>query len=404
MVNLLSRNLIIFPASPANCMKNTIYFPGLSGIRAIAALIVMVFHTDQWSRYFGLEPYGFWDTRMQSYAVVLFFVLSGFLITYLLLKEKEVSGTVNLPKFYGRRILRIWPVYYTVLIVGLILLSTFPAMIDQGPKDNLTRSALAYTFFLPNIAFFFGYSPDLIGILWSVGVEEQFYAFWPVLVKKAKKLAPVLIAFLLGYLVFKYMAYTGRFSFAPIDLATLTYFLPFDLMAIGAVAAYLFYKKSPVLKVIYHPVCQIIGWGWLLVSIFYQPVQLPFFPMFDKEYHAIVYATIILNVSTNPKTIVSLENKVFDFLGRISYGIYAYHFIVLFLLSLGLRHVLPLMSSLPAHLLMFTAEAITSILVAYLSYEYFEKRFLKRKKKMMVVQSTPTRGSVRVHRKQEELV
>jgi len=167
--------------------NNKIFFPGLNGIRAIAALIVIVFHTDQWSHYFALKSYGFWDLRMQSYAVVLFFVLSGFLITSLLIKEKEKFGTINLPKFYFRRILRIWPVYYTVLIIGFSLIVIFPGAIELGEKHNLKLTFLSYAVLIPNIGFYFGYSPDLVSILWSVGVEEQFYFFWPLIVKTARR-------------------------------------------------------------------------------------------------------------------------------------------------------------------------------------------------------------------------
>ena len=69
--------------------KNEIYFPGLNGIRALAAILVIVCHMDEWSYRFGLETTGYYRKEMGAYAVVMFFVLSGFLITYLLIKEKE---------------------------------------------------------------------------------------------------------------------------------------------------------------------------------------------------------------------------------------------------------------------------------------------------------------------------
>ncbi|MEJ7589497.1 MAG: hypothetical protein WKI04_18250, partial [Ferruginibacter sp.] len=86
----------------------------------------MVFHTDQFSHYFGLASYGFYKTKMQSYAVILFFVLSGFLITYLLIREKENKGKINIRHFYIRRIVRTWPLYYLVLVIGMLLLLLLP--------------------------------------------------------------------------------------------------------------------------------------------------------------------------------------------------------------------------------------------------------------------------------------
>jgi peptidoglycan/LPS O-acetylase OafA/YrhL len=339
-------------------------------------MIVMVFHTDQFSHYFGLVSYGFWKTKMQSYAVILFFVLSGFLITFLLMKEKEKNGRVNTLNFYIRRILRTWPLYYIVLIVGAILLALLPGQIDQGVKQNLFITVLAYGILIPNIASFFGYAPDLINILWSVGAEEQFYAFWPLLVNNAKKLLDRITWFLFAYLALKYLLTWLDFPHKAWSLAE---YMPFDCMAVGAIAACLYNSRSGALAFIYQPVIQLSAWIFFVVSVFYQPLRISFLGMFNTDLHAMVYAIIILNVSTNPKTLVSLENRVLNFLGKISYGIYGYHFLLLFLLSLCLKNVMAVLPSMAAHALMFTAEIAVTIVIAYLSNHYFESWFLRKK-------------------------
>ncbi len=106
--------------------ENTaIYFPGLNGLRALAALSVLWGHTFQ-------DTFGIWREKSGNIiqtnthglfadGVTLFFVISGFLITFLLLKELEKSGTINVPKFYMRRILRIWPIYYGYIIIAIIV-------------------------------------------------------------------------------------------------------------------------------------------------------------------------------------------------------------------------------------------------------------------------------------------
>jgi len=101
-------------------MNQKIHFPGLNGIRAIAAMTVLIFHIDQFLPHFDLKPV-FHGPGMAEYAVTLFFVLSGYLITHLLLLEKEKFQKIDLPKFYIRRILRIWPIYYAVLFIGLLI-------------------------------------------------------------------------------------------------------------------------------------------------------------------------------------------------------------------------------------------------------------------------------------------
>ena len=361
--------------------KQSIHFPGLNGIRAIAAIIVVVFHTDQWSHYFGLPSIGFWKTGMHSYAVVLFFVLSGFLITYLLMTEKVNYGKVDFRKFYIRRILRIWPVYYLVLFVGTFLLIAFHFWTGR----NLFQIFLFHFFLIPNIVFSFGFKAELIGILWSVGAEEQFYAFWPFLINKSKNVIRTLLIFIGIYLIIKWVLVTYVTS---IQFGTHLQFVPFHLMAVGGVAAWLYFTNSKLLRVIYHPLVQIFAWIFLIFSVIVHPAHFPFLMMFDRTYHAVMYAIIILNVSTNPKTIITLENKVFNYLGRISYGIYAYHFILLFLLSLGFRKILPYIHfNWLKEAIMFTSVLGFTIIVSRLSFNYFEKWFLSQKEKFAKVKT-----------------
>lgn len=341
----------------------------------------MVFHTDQFSHYFGLTSYGFYKTQMHAYAVILFFVLSGFLITFLLVKEKEKNGGIHYRKFYARRILRTWPVYYLVLITGALLLFLLPGQIDQGAKPQLAVTLLAYGILIPNIATFLGYAPDLVNILWSVGAEEQFYAFWPFLVNNAKKLLDRLLLFLLVFLALKYILTWLQF---PYNARILMDYMPFDCMAIGGIAACLYHRRNTALRIIYHPVIQALAWIVLVISIFYKPLHISFFGMLNTDLNALVYAVIILNVSTNAKTLVRLENPVLNFLGKISYGIYGYHFIVLFLLSLCLKNTLTALPSAAAHTMMFIAEIMVTIFIAYLSNHYFEAWFLRKKESYRV--------------------
>ncbi|MFM7901642.1 MAG: efflux RND transporter periplasmic adaptor subunit, partial [Bacteroidota bacterium] len=115
----------------------------------------------------------------------MFFALSGFLITYLLLEEKK-KGEVNIRNFYIRRILRIWPLYY--LFVALTLITTFFFDVSFEYK-----SILFYIFLLANIPFIFGGHIPFLSHFWSLGVEEQFYSFWPWVVKKSKSILKITV-------------------------------------------------------------------------------------------------------------------------------------------------------------------------------------------------------------------
>jgi len=370
--------------------KSAVYFPGLNGIRALAAILVIVCHIDEWSYRFGLTSTDYYKRLMGAYAVVMFFVLSGFLITYLLIKEKEKYGTISYRKFYTRRILRIWPVYYIVLFVGAFLVIYFSSQLWHS--RNIYVTFLFYFLMVPNLVHNFGYKADVFGVLWSIGAEEQFYAFWPFIIKNSRIIIRSVLILLCLYLAMKFILTTQVQS--SIKFHKWLHFVSFDYMAVGAIAAWLYHKKHRILSILYHPVTQAICWLFLLVSIFHEPIHIPILPSFDQNYHAVVYAIIILNVGTNPKTLVSLENSLCNFLGKLSYGIYAYHFIVLFILSLTVKDYLGYIESdLLKRAVMFALAIGGTVLVSYLSYTYVESWFLEKKEKFMLIRSSTTRAS-----------
>ena len=157
-----------------------VYFPNLDGLRFYAFLAVFFAHSF-WTEfdYMRLNP-AFHFLKEVAYKGVLgvnfFFVLSGFLITYLLLEEKAVTGKVNIPAFYMRRILRIWPLYYFVVFVGFVVVPFVQSRLGQPTPER--GNILYYLAFLGN----FDVKPTsaVLGILWSIAVEEQFYLVWPV--------------------------------------------------------------------------------------------------------------------------------------------------------------------------------------------------------------------------------
>lgn len=376
---VLNNNLFGIKLKFCVIMKESgiIYFKGLNGIRAIAALIVVIWHIDQLSYLFDIHPKYFYRNGMASRAVDLFFVLSGFLITFLLLKEKEQYGVVDFKKFYLRRIFRIWPSYYLAVIITFLLY--YFDLIEV--EKSFFVSALLYIFMLANVAFSLGIHLLPIAPLWSVGVEEQFYAFWPFVVNKLKNLGLVFLSiFVIGALIrilFVYY-YLNQES----DIVDFLYYFRINIMAMGALGAYLLYEKSNYLKYIYRKDVQIIAWSVLFISIFYKPPHLREY--IDAEMNSVFYLIIILNVASNSNSIFNLENKLFNFLGRISYGIYVYHMLLINVIAIILKKIDIKLNYLSVQLILIS----TTILVSYLSYNYFETYFLNKKKKYMKVKST----------------
>jgi peptidoglycan/LPS O-acetylase OafA/YrhL len=150
------------------------FMPGLDGLRAVAVLAVIGFHNFSWL------PGGF-------YGVDAFFVLSGFLITSLLVIEWEGSGTVRLARFWGRRARRLLPAVF-LLVAGVgIVAALWPAAF--GPVD-LLPNAVATVFYSANWYFIWGHAgyfaasgpPSPLLHTWSLAIEEQFYLVWPLIV------------------------------------------------------------------------------------------------------------------------------------------------------------------------------------------------------------------------------
>lgn len=361
--------------------ENKRYFPNLNGIRCIAALLVVFHHLEQAKHAFGID--NLYDVTIIKHAgrlgVGLFFVLSGFLITYLLLEEKGRFGDVDAKKFYLRRVFRIWPIYF--LIIGLsffvfphIDLLYFPGANEKLAHDVAPRLALLLLV-LPNYAFVLYDLPYWCAQTWSIGVEEQFYYLWPWIIKYPKKSGRILFLFLF---VTAILLFGGAYLLDKTDeekiSAITTFFGQFRIqtMALGGLCAYLVYsQKTKILDFVFRKDVQIVVYT-LLAVLFFSGVHFTGF----LELYALFFSFFVLNVSCNKNTIISLENKVMSYLGKISYGLYIYHvFVIVFIIN-ALRTFAPQITGTTYHIVVYILSFALSVAVTALSYNYFEKPLL----------------------------
>lgn len=339
-------------------------------------------HIDQFSYKFGIPTIGFEKKGLAGYAVTMFFTLSGFLITYLLILEREARGgrfnLTSIKDFYIRRVLRIWPIYFMAIVLTVLMLNILPREEMQG---DLVRRIAMYLFFLPNLAYALGMAFPTITPLWSVGVEEQFYLIWPWIFRKSRNMLRALYIVIAIYLVVKLIA---RFWGGQV-LYHLVSYTRIDCMAIGAIGACLVYKKKEkILAVVFSRIAQILTWTFLFWSLFFGSVHVLTF--LDHEIYAGFFLIVILNVAFNKKPFISMENFAFNFIGKISYGIYVYHMIVIFIFSYFYSKV-AFLSSINTFGLYFLI-IFTTILLSFLSYRYFEAFFLRLKSRYTIVKST----------------
>ncbi|MGH2553506.1 MAG: acyltransferase family protein [Chitinophagaceae bacterium] len=361
-------------------MSENVHFKGLNGIRAIAAISVVLSHAALSLDLFGLQKINGFDFAI--YGVTMFFSLSGFLITYLLLSEKMNFKKVDIKKFYIRRILRIWPLYF--LFLSLAIATTW-----VYEPQSLPGSLTWYLILGANVPFIFSNSLPLLTHYWSLGVEEQFYLFWPWLIRQKKNIFKAISIFLLLWMIGKLIAWiifrkTGNtFPYMILDITR------FDCMAIGALGAILFFEKRKFfLRICFSYATQTIAWVLLGLIAF---KLVPFYSFFIHEVISVLIVFVIINVSSNPKSIIKLNNIVFDFLGKVSYGIYVFHPLVIFFLAklmTKMTSALNGFSLLMQPAFIFIISLLVTIFVAAVSYYFFEKRFLLLKRRYSKVIST----------------
>lgn len=364
---------------------HTFYLPGLNGLRAIAALAVVVSHVTLDLGKFGLDatilgtdsagrPQGL---LLAGFGVSIFFALSGFLITYLLLLE-SMRTKISLPKFYLRRILRIWPLYYLYLFVTSVILWLCE-------DENLAVTLPYYVFFAPNIPFILGVPLSYLAHYWSLGVEEQFYLLWPVLIKqfahKALGITILLASVLISIKLLLHVWMPGSIAETSLHVTR------FQCMLIGAIGAILHKEKHVYLLIwIDNKITQSIAWGFILLLAIN---RFHLASVIDNEIISVVAVALIIGQIEQRNRLICLENEFFDFLGRISYGIYVIHPLVILLCATIFRPMIA--PGAGGYALAYGTVLAFTIAGAYLLNRYVEKPFLLLKSRFAVVPSSGTK-------------
>jgi peptidoglycan/LPS O-acetylase OafA/YrhL len=344
-------------------LKKT-YFPGLNTLRFYAALSVIVHHFVAPAYWFGDSTANEWYFRaifMDGHtAVTLFFVLSGFLILHLLIREKDTTGTVSIKRFYVRRIFRILPLYYLTLLIGaIIVLLTWNAAGDVA-RDEASNPVywIAAVFFLYN---FLRSTALPITHLWSLNVEEQFYLIAPQLIKTARSIPVALVGFAalkLGIELGCHFLYQSTGNSLYLYLLSSFRSIRFESMALGGLAAYLVYRQHPLLRVIFHPVVQVVT---AICFVVIAVSDLPLLAGMDIAV-SLVFAVVIVNTAAAPRCIYRFETPLLRYLGDLSYAMYMGHVPILWVLyAVGVKGIA-----------FQSAGVVLTLVAAYLLHRYIE--------------------------------
>jgi peptidoglycan/LPS O-acetylase OafA/YrhL len=372
-------------------------FPGLDGLRTILAILVVCSHIEDFKVYFPSFPKLGIPSYLGTVSVQCFFVLSGFLITYLLLQEQDKTGRINIRQFYGKRILRIWPLYVTITALGFFVLPSLLNMADfPGTMQSFDgKIFLYYLVILPNLAIIF--HPLVLGAsqLWSIGIEEQFYLFWPWVVRACRRSLPFIILGcifgkpLLGSLSESVVGRLIQHGFIENDQtktlltnALLIWrLLPIECLASGSLFAYLVHTRNPFCeRWLGHPVSQATSWLALLI---WHWIPIP--RLYGSNFHlataGILFGLAVWNIGANQRTFIGLRARWLNSLGALTYSIYMWHLIVLVaVFKIANAVELPAKLSLGMfHVVLYMSVIGLTVLMAKLSYSYLEMPFLELK-------------------------
>lgn len=346
------------------------YFGALDGLRCVSIVAVIWHHVG---------PHRAAGPGSRGYlGVDLFFAISGFLITTLLLRERERNGSVSLPAFYLRRTLRIFPAYYAVLLLYSLAVRLFERDSASGAQ------------FIHNLPFFLTYTSNwfvdlhsgnrvIFYFAWSLATEEQFYLVWPWAIRLARGVAgPALAAF--GVLAVGLLGQGGAFGLSPDGLPWRILHSISAPICLGCLAALALHTRAG-----FRALASLVARTWsapLAAALLALAWCSPAVPVLLLDLAMVWLVTCCCARPVNPLSPL-LANRAVRYLGSISYGMYLVHMLA----ANAVRRLIPAAPEWAT----FAGTLLLTIAAAALSHRFFERRFLELKDRLTAARPAPAR-------------
>ena len=374
--------------------KDRFYRPELDVVRFIAFLLVFLFHAlphvpgpRAASALKSLIPIFYALSSACRFGLTLFFTLSAFLICELLIREREAAGTVYVKQFYIRRILRIWPLYYFALALGLLI--AFLPGSDRGATVYIGWSTI---FMGAWYSIVHGPAPNPMNPLWSISVEEQFYLFAPWVIKYFNRKSLYGFCLVLLLVANGLTFYLGKVQSTG-DAVWLNSLVQFECFAAGILLCLVLHGRSPrihgwqrLMTLAGGCFCWFIACYWLHSNFVAAKDNPGSWHLIGGQGLAALGSVLLLVafLGLNPKSLPGWA----IYLGRISFGLYVYHEFALYLMN---RLFVETRGSFASrtYFIKIGGGFILTILMASISYRYLEMPFLKMKKRHTIIESQP---------------
>ena len=342
--------------------NNAYYYKGLNGLRAISVFLVIAMHLQSYDFFKEYHLIRFWPFLGGNAGVNLFFCISGFLITEILIRQK-LANKLSLKVFIIRRTLRIFPLYYFFL--AIVLLLTLLHVITVS-KVTLLASAFYFSNFLPVT-----HISTVLGHTWSLAVEEHFYLLWPIIfikctIKAIGKI--ILLGVALCILAYFIIICFGSGTLFRLYQFTIPAILP---ILFGSYLAYFknfSYKKFEKMFSGFSFIIPVIAF---LIIVLFPSINSIFFPLFNS----VVYFFMIgyLVQYQNSRVTNFLEYPALAYIGKISYGLYIWQG---FFIGSGSHIDIVIFGCTISK---FPINLCLTFIFSVLSYHFFEQKFLKLK-------------------------
>jgi peptidoglycan/LPS O-acetylase OafA/YrhL len=380
--------------SASDKMSNRVYLPQVDGLRFLAALLVLLSHFRPLVDSFGTGSVAQLAARIQQFGwigVDIFLVLSSFLICLLLDVEKSIFGSIDIGRFYIRRLLRIWPLYFPYFLIAMFWLS--PKILPpEQMKLAIAQHFLPFMTFTGNLSYnlFTASLSPLFAHLWTISLEEQFYVLVPVLAffsAAFRNTGPLLVAAGLAFsFAVRWYVLANGIVYPTVWVFPLCRLDPF---LIGGVCAWL-YRTRPAAFA-----ARALAPALLAAAILGFALVLSF-PGIGSSIHtswqllAVALSAGCLVMATLPQGPLArlFASPVLAFLGKISFGIYVYHQVALWCTNLYFEPVLLAYGGW-GWLASLSLTLLVVVGMSAASYLLWERRFLTLKARFERVRSRP---------------
>jgi peptidoglycan/LPS O-acetylase OafA/YrhL len=351
------------------------YYPALDGLRGFAILLVLLYHNFHFVNHFFFAWLG----------VDLFFVLSGYLITSILINS--VNSPRYLGNFYAKRVLRVFPLYYLCLIIFIVI---FPLLgLYKKELQFYVDNQLWFWGYLQNwlLCFKFPTSGTWLNHFWSLAVEEQFYLVWPFVIlwlRRPRKLLVFMIVVLLILLIGRSLIWMYRVP--TLNYTTFYTFTRIDGICIGCIIALLqrisfnFLRQNTAAIVI---VLATLNFGFYFLN---QSGDFPYLAFVGYTTFAAMFGLLVHEAVTGDTRIINIifELPVMKFFGMISYGLYVFHWPIYLLTQPRLDNFFLEKVNLSQRMSNLASSLVATALaigLSIISYYMYERKFLKLKER-----------------------